>query len=217
MPAKSMVIVAGPPGAGKSSLFPLIDFADHVFNADDRAAALNAGSYESIPLGIRGAANREFEEFVHANIRSGTSFAIETTLRSTITFEQARIARQHGFRVVMVYVALETVEEHIERVKRRAVRGGHSASETTLRRIHASSLANLPLALNPARSGIEFIRIYDNSGPEGRPSLALESHRGRVVRLAAQFPQWLQRALHWTDRDLDRHRTELARGLDLGR
>ena len=216
MPASRMFIVAGPPGAGKSSLFPLIDFADHVFNADDRAAALNAGSYESIPLGIRGAANREFEEFVHANIRSGTSFAIETTLRSTITFEQARVARQHGFRVVMRYVALDNVEQHIERVKRRAARGGHSASEATLRRIHTSSLENLPLALSPDKSGIEFIRIYDNSRSESGPSLALDSRRGRIVRLAAEFPQWLQRALGWTDRDLDRHRRELARGLDFG-
>ncbi len=161
--------------------------------------------------------NREFEEFVHANIRSGTSFALETTLRGTVTFEQARLARQHGFRVAMRYVALDTVERHIERVKRRAARGGHAASETTLRRIHASSLENLPLALSPARSGIEFIRIYDTSISETGPSLALESHRCRIVRLAADFPQWLQRALHWGDRDLDQYRKELARTLDLGR
>ncbi len=212
-----MFIVAGPPGAGKSSLFPLINFADQVFNADDRAAALNAGSYESIPLAIRTAVNKEFKEFVHANIRSGTSFAVETTLRSTITFEQAGIARQNGFRVVMRYVALGTVDQHIERVKRRAARGGHSASGTTLRRIHASSLENLPLALSPGKSGIEFIRIYDNSRSESGPGLALESRRGRIVQLAAEFPQWLQRALHWTDRDLDRHRKELARARDLGR
>jgi predicted ABC-type ATPase len=212
-----MFIVAGPPGAGKSSLFPLIDFADHVFNADDRAAALNQGSYESIPLAIRTAVNREFEEFVHANIRSGTSFALETTLRGRVTFEQARLARQHGFRVAMRYVALDTVERHIERVKRRAARGGHSASETTLRRIHASSLENLPLALSPGKSGIESIRIYDNSISESGPRLVLESRRDGIVRLAADFPQWLQRALHWTDQDLDRHRNELARGRDRGR
>jgi predicted ABC-type ATPase len=40
--------------------------------------------------------------------------------------------------VFMRYFALDTVAQHIERVKRRAARGGHSASETTLRRIHAS-------------------------------------------------------------------------------
>jgi hypothetical protein len=65
-----MVIVAGPPGAGKSSVFPLTDFADQVFNADDRAAALNGGSYESIPLAIRTAVNRAVEQL--PNVASGS-------------------------------------------------------------------------------------------------------------------------------------------------
>ena len=117
-----MFIVAGPPGAGKSSVFSLNRFADRVFNADDRAAELNAGSYQDIPLSVRSTVNREFEEFVHANIRSGTSFALETTLRSSITFDQAKLARENGFRVVMRYVALATPELHIERVMQRAAR-----------------------------------------------------------------------------------------------
>ena len=98
---------------------------------------------------MRAIVNREFEAFVHSNIRAGASFAVETRLRSTITFEHAKLAREKAFRVFMRYVALDTVERHIERVMRRAARGGHSASETTLRRIHASSLGNLPVALNP--------------------------------------------------------------------
>jgi hypothetical protein len=49
-----MFIVAGPPGAGKSSLFALSDFVRNVFNADDRAAQVNGGSYERIPLPVRG-------------------------------------------------------------------------------------------------------------------------------------------------------------------
>jgi predicted ABC-type ATPase len=75
-----MVIIAGPPGAGKSSILSLSDFAENVFNADDRAAELNAGSYQSIPLSVRATVNREFERFVYANITAGTSFALETTL-----------------------------------------------------------------------------------------------------------------------------------------
>lgn len=118
---------------------------------------------------MRAAVNREFEEFVLGNIRAGTSFALETTLRSTITFEQAKLAREHGFRVSMFYVALDTVERHIERVMRRAARGGHSASESTLRKIHASSLGNLPTALIPNESGIEIVQIDDNSPSDSRP------------------------------------------------
>jgi len=211
MAVPRMFIVAGPPGAGKSSFFELSGVADHVFNADDRAAELNAGSYENIPTAVRATVNREFEEFVHVNIRAGTSFALETTLRSTITFEQAKLAKKNGFHVFMFYVALDTVEHHIERVMRRAARGGHSASESTLRRIHASSLGNLPAALNPDRSGIDIVQIYDNSQAENRPRLVLEARRGRIVGLADSFPEWLQHALGWTRGDLDLRRQEAMR------
>ena len=58
MRSRRMFIVAGPPGGGKSSFFALSDFADRVFNADDRAAELNSGSYENIPTAVRAAVNR---------------------------------------------------------------------------------------------------------------------------------------------------------------
>jgi predicted ABC-type ATPase len=155
--------------------------------------------------------NREFERFVHSNIGAGTSFALETTLRSPITFDQAKLAKEKGFRVFMRYVALDTVEQHIERVKRRAARGGHSASETTLRRIHASSLANLPIALVPEKSGIEIVRIFDNSQPESRAVLVLAARRGKIVWLRDPFPDWLRQGLGWTQQDLENRRGDLMR------
>jgi hypothetical protein len=71
------------------------------------------------------------------------------------------------------------------------------------------SLSNLPAALDPEKSGIEFVRIYDNSGFERRPDLVLESHRGTITRLATDFPEWLQRALAWTEYDLIERRADL--------
>jgi cell filamentation protein len=50
-----MFIVAGAPGGGKSSFFALSGFAGLAFNADDRAAELNGGSYENIPTSVRAA------------------------------------------------------------------------------------------------------------------------------------------------------------------
>jgi predicted ABC-type ATPase len=134
---------------------------------------------------------------------------LETTLRSAITFEQAQMANENGSRVSMFYVALDTVERHIERVTRRAARGGHSASESTLRRIHARSLNNLPTALIPEKSGIEIVQIYDNSRFENPPDLALEAHHGQIVRIADRFPEWLRQALGWTPQDLERQRWKL--------
>jgi predicted ABC-type ATPase len=212
MATPRMFVIAGPPGAGKSSVFSLSKFAERTFNADDRAAELNSGSYQDIPLSIRAIVNREFEEFVRANIRSGNSFALETTLRSSITFDQARLAKENGFRVIMRYVALETPELHIERVLQRAARAGHAASETTLRRIHSNSLRNLPTALVPAESGIESVRVYDNSRFGESPRLILQIEQGRIVRMADHFPMWLQSALGWTSSRLaeDRQRLRLT-------
>ncbi len=75
----NMIVVAGPPGSGKSSRYPLSSFGVASFNADDRAAELNGGSYFGISTKIRQAVNREFETFILESIERRVSFAIETT------------------------------------------------------------------------------------------------------------------------------------------
>jgi len=57
-----MIVVAGPPGGGKSTAFPVSTFGVAFFNADDRAAALQGGAYTGISRQIRLQANRELEE-----------------------------------------------------------------------------------------------------------------------------------------------------------
>lgn len=142
-----MFVVAGPPGSGKSAAFPVSGFGVDFFNADDRAAALNRGSYLDIPRVIRGQVNQLFETFVMDHIERRVSCAFETTLRSGITFEQAALARQAGFAVEMRYLALETFGMHMERVKMRADRSGHSAPEPVLRSVYDTSINNLPRAI----------------------------------------------------------------------
>jgi predicted ABC-type ATPase len=79
-----MIVVAGPPGSGKSSLFPAGTWGVDAFNADDRAALLNGGSYQAISPQIRQAVNREFEDFIAGHISTGVSLAFETTLRTPV-------------------------------------------------------------------------------------------------------------------------------------
>jgi predicted ABC-type ATPase len=101
-----MIVVAGPPGSGKSTAFPVSGFGVACFNADDRAAVLNRG----------------YPRFVIDCIQRRQSFAIETTLRSHVTIEQARLAKAAGFAIEMRYLALASFELHLERVKARRCR-----------------------------------------------------------------------------------------------
>jgi predicted ABC-type ATPase len=186
-----MIVVAGPPGSGKSSIFPVRSFGVACFNADDRAAELNHGSYIGIPKHIRQAVNREFEAFVLTCIKNRTSLAIETTLRTAVTFEQASRAKAAGFTTEMRYLALRDFAMHVERVKARADAGGHSASGTVLRATYEASLGNLPRAI----AEIDDLWVYDNSPVGGPPRLVLESEKGSVRFLVDDPPDWLARAL----------------------
>jgi predicted ABC-type ATPase len=46
---------------------------------------------------------------------------VQTTLRTRKTLEQARLARENAFRLEMIFVALDLVEDNIERIAMRPV------------------------------------------------------------------------------------------------
>jgi len=186
-----MIVVAGPPGSGKSVAFPVDSFGVDSFNADDRSAELNNGSYQGIPLEVRAVVNKEFEAFVEGHIRNHKSFAIETTLRSDITFRQADHARAEGFEIQMRYIALDGFQENLKRVISRALAGGHSAPAEQLQKIHEASLKNLPRAMRE----MDRIVVYDNSTLDQRPQRILIAQNGRVVWLHPSCPEWLKEAL----------------------
>jgi predicted ABC-type ATPase len=152
-------------GQIRSEAFANTHDAAHVslicVNADTRAAELNAGSFHGISKGISSQVNIEFQRWILDHISARKSFAIETTLRSEVTFEQAQLAREHGFRTVMYFITPGSVEECVRRIKARAYRGGHSASETLVREIFHKSARNLLAALDFHSSGMDRVEGID--------------------------------------------------------
>ena len=102
-----MIVVAGPAGSGKSTVFPLALFRIDFFNVDDRCAALNGGSYAGISAEIRARAGAECRAFIEEHITSRTSFAVETTLRTEAALEQATAAMANLPRAITLFDRVE--------------------------------------------------------------------------------------------------------------
>jgi predicted ABC-type ATPase len=184
-----MIVVAGPPGSGKSTYFPVTALRVDAFNIDDRCAQIQ-GSYRAISPEVRRAIAKECELFVTHHIEQGESFAVETTLRTTAAIDQAELARKQGFSTQLRFIATNSIEKNIARVIQRAQAGGHGASERDIRSIYEASIANLKIALRV----FEYVRVYDSSETWAPPRLIATARDGQVVHRGAT-PAWLERVL----------------------
>jgi predicted ABC-type ATPase len=212
-----MIIVAGPPGGGKSSHLPIKNVGVDWFNSDDRAAQLNAGSYQNIPVHVRRVSGQQLQQFIDSHIEARRSFAFENALRTNTGFQQIRRAKAMGFRVLMDYIAAGPVEEHIRRVMNRAALGGHSASERKLRDIYEHSMKHLLTAFEENRhQRIDLLRVFDNSESFGRPRLVLSMFGGVPRNITTEVPLWLETALARSSFDIEKLRGAM-RDSGLGR
>lgn len=188
-----MIVVAGPPGSGKTRYFPVTAFGIDSFNIDDRCAQI-LGSYRAIPGNVRRAVAMECERFVLDHIEHKKSFAVETTLRTTAAIVQAELARKNGFATEMRFVTTDSIAENTARVLQRAQAGGHAASEREIQSIHQASIANLRAAVEV----FERVRVYDSTLRWEPPRLVALCRAGRITRYGAA-PTSIEMALPTTN------------------
>ncbi|WP_404861716.1 hypothetical protein [Georhizobium sp. MAB10] len=81
-----------------------------------------------------------------------------------------------GYRIRLIFAALENADLHIRRVHERVDRGGHAIPEDVIRRRYDTSFQRLTEALEIA----DQITLIDNSGFGARVVLAIED--GHVVQ-----------------------------------
>jgi predicted ABC-type ATPase len=86
--------------------------------------------------------------------------------------------------IEMRYIALRDFASQLERVKARADAGGHSASETTLRRIYEASLRNLRRAVLE----MDILWACDNTSIDANHPVVLEARDGEICFLADDVP-----------------------------
>lgn len=178
-----LTIIAGPNGSGKSTLVRAIKFEgrENFLNPDDIAIQLSPSDPQKSAL----AAGRQVLERTQANLQAGISFAVETTLSSKQPLDTICKAKESGFHVNVIYVALNEPEKNILRVADRVASGGHNVPDEDVRRRYGRSLANAPEALRLAHEAV----VYDNSGL--RHKKVLEVRNGIVTWRTDKMPDWV--------------------------
>ena len=113
-------IIAGVNGVGKSSLTGVLkaerNDLGHIINVDEIVAERGC-----TPVHAGRIAVQRIDEYLSKNI----SFTQETTLSGQKTVNTAKLAKEKGYTVRMFYVGLNSLDESLERIKKRVEKGGH--------------------------------------------------------------------------------------------
>ena len=84
-------------------------------------------------------AGKKFFEELYLSLHENNSFIIETTLSGKYLVKIIKQAKEQNFKVVLIYLFLETNTENIYRVKNRVLNGGHNVpNEDIVRRYYRS-------------------------------------------------------------------------------
>ena len=159
-----LVVLAGSNGAGKTTFFRnhLQSTRIPFVNADEVARVMQPHDPGSVAYPAMRVATRLREDLLARR----QSFCMETVLSDTVGSKLGflRRARDLGYRVVVIFIRLESVQLSQARVHSRVQRGGHDVPQDRL-------LTRFPRTLENAREALAFANlgiVLDNSST-GQP------------------------------------------------
>lgn len=129
---KKAYILAGPNGSGKTTLAKemMKDLKLPFVNADEIALRIGGKDMSKVRL----TAGKLFFKEINEHISMDISFILETTLSGGYLRKIIEKLRKSEYRVELIYIFVETVEEAIGRVGLRVQKGGHFISEEDIKR-----------------------------------------------------------------------------------
>jgi predicted ABC-type ATPase len=186
-------VIAGPNGGGKSTLLGELfrESGNNYFDPDERTERLRAANPGLSHVDANAIAWEQGHRGLETAIAKRESFALETTLGGRTITRLLHRAAETGMSVKVWYIALDSADRHVARVRARVGRGGHDVPEARIRERYDASRANLA-RLVPK---LTALKVYDNSieaFPGARPRLVLDFADGRVMNRdgLADTPPW---------------------------
>ena len=181
-PMRSLWVVAGPNGCGKSTLTAARAFRAHsIIDPDEIARRLG----DTAAVGRDVAAAREALRQRRAAVRSKQSLVLETTLSGHGVVRFIRETRDAGYQIQLHYVCLTSPELALLRIANRVARGGHGIPEADARRRFRRSLINLPRVIRLSNATV----LYDNT-LQDRPHRVVAAVDERRTWIVDDSPSW---------------------------
>ena len=137
---KELYIIAGANGSGKSTLAEIILKEKHLefLNADEIAREISPDAIDKVPI----TAGKEYIKRLNSYFNDDKSFAVESTLSGKNIISIINRAKKQNYKIVLVYIFLNSCTTCIERVNTRVQNGGHSVKEEDIIRRYYRSIAN---------------------------------------------------------------------------
>jgi len=161
MTDRKIIIIAGPNGAGKTTFarnfLPYEAHTLRFINADLIAAGLSPFAPEHAAI----KAGRLMLQEITDSVARGENFAFETTLSGMGWLRHIHDWRARGFRVIVYFLKLDSIEIAITRVAERVRQGGHDIPHAVIRRRFTAGLRNFE---RHYKHCVDAWIQYDNTG-----------------------------------------------------
>ena len=166
-----LVVVAGAPGAGKTSFY----------EAKLQTAFPNILRASASPL-----EQAQIDEQRTRLVKDKKSFVY---VSSVVDHELLRVARGSGFETKVMFIATEHTDLNTARVLARVSRGGPFAALAAIPEEHEKGLRDLPAV----RKAADELILIDNT-TEGRGHRVVAQFvKAEIVKLARSVPEWAQK------------------------
>lgn len=182
---KTYVLFAGVNGAGKSTLYSTLSgeiLSMPRVNTDEIVRSLGDWRDMSVVLQAGKIAVKQLNNY----FSQGVSFNQETTLCGGSVLRNIAKAKELGYKVVVHYIGVESVDIAKARVRSRVECGGHGVPDADIERRYVESINNL-FKIIPV---CDEVFVYDNTFAF---NIFAKYSRGALEWINSQFPNWFNR------------------------